>query len=114
MGVLYGTGEEFDSSWSRQEAITFTIGMGQLIDGWEKGLMDVPVGSRIILDLPPDLPTATRTTAAAGRPATCGSWWTCSARRDSDVKKRRDSKESRPYPLNGVYAGLGCSETFCR
>ncbi|WP_157240066.1 FKBP-type peptidyl-prolyl cis-trans isomerase [Catenuloplanes japonicus] len=55
VGVLYGTGEEFDSSWSRQEAITFTIGMGQLIDGWEKGLMDVPVGSRIILDLPPDL-----------------------------------------------------------
>jgi peptidylprolyl isomerase len=55
VGVLYGTGEEFDSSWSRQEAISFTIGAGQLIDGWEKGLMDVPVGSRIILDLPPDL-----------------------------------------------------------
>ncbi|MFI5838486.1 FKBP-type peptidyl-prolyl cis-trans isomerase [Catenuloplanes sp. NPDC051500] len=55
VGVLYGTGEEFDSSWSRQQPITFTIGMGQLIDGWEKGLMDVPVGSRVILDLPPDL-----------------------------------------------------------
>ncbi|GAB7047429.1 FKBP-type peptidyl-prolyl cis-trans isomerase [Catenuloplanes indicus] len=55
VGVLYGTGEEFDSSWSRQEAIEFTIGMGQLIDGWEQGLMNVPVGSRIILDLPPDL-----------------------------------------------------------
>ncbi len=55
VGVLYPTGEEFDSSWSRQEAITFTIGMGQLIEGWEKGLMNVPVGSRVILDLPPDL-----------------------------------------------------------
>ncbi|MDR7278215.1 FKBP-type peptidyl-prolyl cis-trans isomerase [Catenuloplanes atrovinosus] len=55
VGVLYGTGEEFDSSWSRQQAIEFTIGMGQLIDGWEKGLLNVPVGSRIILDLPPDL-----------------------------------------------------------
>ena len=55
VGVLYGTGEEFDSSWSRQEAIEFTIGMGQLIEGWEKGLINVPVGSRVILDVPPDL-----------------------------------------------------------
>ncbi len=52
VGVFYENGEEFDSSWSRGEPATFPIGVGQVIEGWDKGLVGVTVGSRVQLDIP--------------------------------------------------------------
>ncbi|MEV6694491.1 FKBP-type peptidyl-prolyl cis-trans isomerase [Micromonospora sp. NPDC051196] len=52
IGVFYESGEEFDSSWSRGEPATFPIGVGQVIEGWDKGLVGVTVGSRVQLDIP--------------------------------------------------------------
>ncbi|GAA1640584.1 FKBP-type peptidyl-prolyl cis-trans isomerase [Actinoplanes couchii] len=54
VGVTYADGKEFDSSWSRSEAFSFAIGAGNVIQGWDKGLLGVKVGSRVTLDIPAD------------------------------------------------------------
>ncbi|MCN0180331.1 FKBP-type peptidyl-prolyl cis-trans isomerase [Salinispora arenicola] len=67
VGVLYGDGEEFDSSWSRGQPATFPIGVGAVIPGWDQGLVGVTIGSRVQLDIPAEL--AYGTEPAGGRPA---------------------------------------------
>ncbi len=52
-GVLWRTGKEFDSSWSRQQPFVTTIGQGAVIPGWDKGLVGQTVGSRVMLVVPP-------------------------------------------------------------
>jgi peptidylprolyl isomerase len=52
VGVSYKTGKEFDSSWSRSQPFSFSIGAGRVIQGWDKGLLGVKVGSRVQLDIP--------------------------------------------------------------
>nr|WP_240956306.1 FKBP-type peptidyl-prolyl cis-trans isomerase [Micromonospora sp. HNM0581] len=52
VGVFYDNGDEFDSSWERGQPATFSIGVGQVIPGWDKGLVGVTVGSRVQLDIP--------------------------------------------------------------
>ncbi|MDQ2757134.1 MAG: FKBP-type peptidyl-prolyl cis-trans isomerase [Actinomycetota bacterium] len=52
-GVTYSTGEVFDSSWTKGSPFTFTIGGGQVIPGWDKGLIGQKVGSRVLLVIPP-------------------------------------------------------------
>ncbi|RIV37010.1 FKBP-type peptidyl-prolyl cis-trans isomerase [Micromonospora radicis] len=52
VGVFYESGEEFDSSWERGQPASFPIGVGQVIEGWDKGLVGVTVGSRVQLDIP--------------------------------------------------------------
>ncbi|GII61227.1 peptidylprolyl isomerase [Sphaerisporangium krabiense] len=54
-GKIWGTDTEFDSSWSRGEPVMFQIGTGKVIKGWDQGLVGVPVGSRVLLAIPPDL-----------------------------------------------------------
>ncbi len=54
VGVFYDSGEEFDSSWERGQPATFPIGVGQVIPGWDNGLVGVTVGSRVQLDIPAD------------------------------------------------------------
>ncbi|QKW11840.1 FKBP-type peptidyl-prolyl cis-trans isomerase [Verrucosispora sp. NA02020] len=67
VGVLFANGEQFDSSWERGEPATFPIGVGQVIEGWDKGLVGVKVGSRVQLDIPAE--QAYGNDAAGGRPA---------------------------------------------
>lgn len=55
VGVNYKTGKEFDSSWSRSEPFTFTLGEGFVIPGWEEGFEGMKVGGRRELIIPPDL-----------------------------------------------------------
>jgi len=55
VGVSYKTGEEFDSSWKRQQTFDFQVGAGRVIKGWDEGLVGVTVGSRVQLDIPADL-----------------------------------------------------------
>jgi peptidylprolyl isomerase len=52
--IGYTSGEEMDSSWKdgKSEPISFQIGTGQLIQGWDKGIPGQKVGSRIQLDVP--------------------------------------------------------------
>ncbi|MGN9774637.1 FKBP-type peptidyl-prolyl cis-trans isomerase [Micromonospora sp. H33] len=55
VGVFYADGKEFDSSWKRGEPASFPIGVGQVIPGWDQGLVGVTVGSRVQLDIPAEL-----------------------------------------------------------
>jgi peptidylprolyl isomerase len=55
VGVSFKTGKEFDSSWSRSQAFSFPVGQGQVIPGWDQGLVGVTVGSRVQLDIPSNL-----------------------------------------------------------
>jgi len=47
-------GPKFDSSWDRGEPISFVIARGSLIDGWVEGLVGLPVGSKVLLVVPPE------------------------------------------------------------
>lgn len=47
-------GGTFDSSWDRGEPISFVIARGSLIDGWVDGLVGQPVGSKVLLVVPPE------------------------------------------------------------
>jgi len=53
VGVEYDTGEEFDSSWNRGEAISFPL--RGLIQGWQDGIPGMKVGGRRKLTIPPEL-----------------------------------------------------------
>jgi peptidylprolyl isomerase len=52
-GVIWRTGKVFDSSWSRNTPLTTVIGEGQVIPGWDTGLVGQTVGSRVLLVIPP-------------------------------------------------------------
>ncbi|MEV8512731.1 FKBP-type peptidyl-prolyl cis-trans isomerase [Dactylosporangium sp. NPDC051484] len=58
VGLTYKDGKVFDSSWQHKQ--TFPVGVGmleqkqqpQVIEGWDRGLVGLKVGSRVILDIP--------------------------------------------------------------
>lgn len=51
-GVTFSDGEIFDESYQRGEPTTFPIGVGQVIPGWDEGLVGQTVGSRVLLVIP--------------------------------------------------------------
>lgn len=48
-------GTKFDSSHDRGEPIQFTLGMGQVIAGWDRGLEGMKAGGKRTLMIPPSL-----------------------------------------------------------
>ena len=54
-GMLKSNGKVFDSSKERGEPFRFTVGMGNVIEGWEKGLIGMKVGGKRLLTIPPEL-----------------------------------------------------------
>jgi len=55
VGVAHSTGEEFDASYNRGDALQFRLGAGQVISGWDAGIMGMKVGGRRQLVIPPHL-----------------------------------------------------------
>lgn len=53
VGVDFETGEQFDSSWDRNESISFPL--QGLIAGWQEGIPGMRVGGRRQLVIPPAL-----------------------------------------------------------
>ncbi|GFE58098.1 FKBP-type peptidyl-prolyl cis-trans isomerase [Geobacter sp. AOG1] len=48
-------GTKFDSSVDRGEPFVFTVGVGQVIPGWDEGVMSMKVGGKRKLIVPPQL-----------------------------------------------------------
>jgi len=53
LGQIWG-GDVFDNSFDKGQTLAFQAGPdGQVVSGWKIGMIGVPVGSRIMLTLPP-------------------------------------------------------------
>ncbi len=53
-GTLASTGAKFDASRDRGRPFQFTIGVGQVIRGWDEGVMQMSVGEKAILHITSD------------------------------------------------------------
>ena len=53
LGQTWG-GHVFDNSYDRGDTISFPIGMGVVIGGWDDGLVGQQIGSRVMLSIPPE------------------------------------------------------------
>jgi peptidylprolyl isomerase len=53
--VTFSTGEEFDASWNSGQPYPVQLGAGQVIQGWDRGLVGVRKGGRRMLTIPPEL-----------------------------------------------------------
>jgi len=51
-GTLMADGSKFDSSRDRKEPFAFTIGVGQVIQGWDQGITKMSLGERANLVIP--------------------------------------------------------------
>lgn len=55
VGVSFSSGKQFDASWDNGgQAFTFPLGGGQVIPGWDNGLVGMQKGGRRELVIPPD------------------------------------------------------------
>jgi peptidylprolyl isomerase len=55
VGVAHSSGEEFDASYNRGDPLSFRLGVGQVISGWDQGIQGMKVGGRRQLVIPAHL-----------------------------------------------------------
>jgi peptidylprolyl isomerase len=68
VGWAFSTGEEFDASWNRGDPLSFRAGIGQVIRGWDQGLLGMKVGGRRKLTIPSHLAYGERGAGGAIKP----------------------------------------------
>jgi len=54
-GTLLENGEEFDSSYNRGESLTFQVGAGQMIPGFDQGVIGMKVGETKTIKVTPEV-----------------------------------------------------------
>jgi peptidylprolyl isomerase len=72
LGEAFGGDKPFDENFGDTgtgKPTTFGIGSGQVIKGWDQGLAGVPVGSRVVLEVPPELGYGAEGSPDSGIPA---------------------------------------------
>jgi len=52
-GTLKSNGEKFDASYDRGQPFSFNLGGGQVIKGWDEGLLDMCIGEKRTLTIGP-------------------------------------------------------------
>jgi peptidylprolyl isomerase len=55
VGVSWKTHQQFDASWDRGETFKFRLGKGEVIPGWDQGVVGMKVGGRRRITIPPML-----------------------------------------------------------
>ena len=65
LGQIWG-GQVFDNSFDRGQPLSFQIGVGMVIRGWDEGLVGQRVGSRVLLSIPSELGYGSRGVPQAG------------------------------------------------
>ena len=68
-GVIWKDGKQFDASWGRPTGpapLGFHLGAEGIIKGWNEGLRGKPVGSRVLLVVPPDFGYGSKGLSAVG------------------------------------------------
>ncbi|KII92431.1 hypothetical protein PLICRDRAFT_103543 [Plicaturopsis crispa FD-325 SS-3] len=53
-GTLFANGNKFDSSLDRNSPLPLTLGVGQVISGWDEGLQGMCLNEKRILTIPSD------------------------------------------------------------
>ncbi|KAI0997468.1 hypothetical protein K3495_g10719 [Podosphaera aphanis] len=53
-GTLQATGKQFDASYDRGQPLEFVVGKGSVIEGWDKNLIDMCIGEKRTLTIPPE------------------------------------------------------------
>jgi peptidylprolyl isomerase len=64
-GIIWASGTVFDSSWT-SGAVDFPVGSGQVIAGFDEGIVGQTVGSRVLIAIPPDKGYGAEGNAQAG------------------------------------------------
>ncbi|KIL62535.1 hypothetical protein M378DRAFT_81031 [Amanita muscaria Koide BX008] len=52
LGKLYSNGQKFDSSYDRSSPLPITLGRGQVIKGWDEGLVGMCLNEKRTLTIP--------------------------------------------------------------
>jgi len=55
VGVAWSTRKQFDASWDRGDTFVFGLGRGQVIKGWDEGVVGMKIGGRRKITIPPNL-----------------------------------------------------------
>jgi len=55
VGVAFRTGEEFDASWNRGQPFKLQLGKGNVIPGWDAGVVGMRVGGGRKLTIPSEM-----------------------------------------------------------
>ncbi|KAI0536072.1 hypothetical protein GGR58DRAFT_476516 [Xylaria digitata] len=53
-GTLASNGNKFDASYDRGKPFSFQLGAGRVIKGWDEGLVDMCIGEKRTLTVPPE------------------------------------------------------------
>ena len=74
-GTLESDGSEFDSSYKRNKPFMFKLGIGQVIAGWDQGLLGMCIGEGRKLTIPPALAYGNSQVGTIPAGSTLGMWF---------------------------------------